>query len=197
MQLNRNILLQSLLILIFNIGFSTVTFASEKKENLFSIQDLKISEEEKWMFDTLVNRKDQKLVSLALVSSNKKLQSEQNYYVKILTDFINGLKREGIEEKKKEKVVKIIYEKVHEHFFKKYDINASFEDAFMNGNYNCVTATIMYSIVLQSFNIDYEIKESVSHVFLIALPGAKSISLETTNPQTGYLSITIVINSNL
>jgi len=82
---------------------------------------------------------------------------------------------------------KILFKEVHAHFFKKYEENVLFNKIFEDGTYNCLTATMLYAIILKRFNIPFEIKEKPSHVYIVAFPGVEDILFETTSPAGFYM----------
>jgi tetratricopeptide (TPR) repeat protein len=84
--------------------------------------------------------------------------------------------------KKEKKRVKHIYNVIHDKFFNKYNLDAYFNDIFIDGTYNCVTASALYAFAFNELQIPYHIKETPSHVFLIAYPETHKIYLETTVP---------------
>jgi hypothetical protein len=100
--------------------------------------------------------------------------------------FINGIEP-GVNKKKSlKKKIKYIFKEVHNTFFKKYEYIATFDEIFDNGVYNCVTGSIMYSIVFDHFNIPYNIMYSINHVYLVADPDGESIAVESTDPSYGW-----------
>lgn len=84
--------------------------------------------------------------------------------------------------KKEQKRIKFIYDELHSEFFKKYNLNSYFNNIFEDGTYNCVTASALYAYVFDELDIPYHVKETPSHVFLIAYPNTYKIYLETTVP---------------
>jgi len=84
--------------------------------------------------------------------------------------------------KKFKKNASTIFKLIHNKYFRKYVDNPNFGDIFKNGNYNCVTATALYAIALDYLNIDYEIREMPTHVYLIVNPENERIFYETTTP---------------
>jgi hypothetical protein len=105
---------------------------------------------------------------------------------KKIAAFITELEKKGFHKLTRKKQLKEIYTKVHAHFLKKYNEETYFHDIFTSGNYNCVTASALYSLVLDHFKIDYVIKEKPNHVFIIADPKSTSFMIETTNPVKGF-----------
>ncbi len=101
----------------------------------------------------------------------------------------NKLEKSNIRKKSLKKQIKIIYKTIHLELFKKYDEDALFYDIESTGNYNCVSATAVYAIVLDYFQIDFAIKERPQHVYLIVNPTTDAIIMESTNPSKGVLLI--------
>lgn len=77
----------------------------------------------------------------------------------------------------------IIFKEVHSRFFRQYEENTLFEEIFEGGIYNCVTASMLYSLVLDRYQIPYEIKEKPTHIYLVAYSHTNNILFETTNPR--------------
>jgi hypothetical protein len=92
------------------------------------------------------------------------------------------LKQKKIDAKKINKKIKTTYTSVHAEFLKKYIDNEYFPALFQNGNYNCVTASMLYALVYDRISVPYKVMASSNHVYLVANPGPKSIVIETTNP---------------
>lgn len=84
------------------------------------------------------------------------------------------------------KKIKLIYKHVHHTFFKVYKLKNSFSDIFEKGEYNCVSATALYAIIYSKLGISYQIKETPTHIYLVANPTTDKVLIETTNPEKGY-----------
>ena len=82
----------------------------------------------------------------------------------------------------KSKDLKKIYKDIHDAFLKKYVDNPSFGELFVNGNYNCATATALYALLLDQLGIKYKIRETPVHVYIIAEPETLNMVFETTSP---------------
>lgn len=101
-----------------------------------------------------------------------------------LDTFIQDFKASKFFNKSKSKMLKALYSSVHDEFFTKYDGEAYFLDIFNKGYYNCATASALYCYVFDELKIPYSIKETPTHVFLIAYPDKENIYIETTVPGT-------------
>ena len=104
---------------------------------------------------------------------------------KRIDGIVASLKNQGLEGKKTKKQIQEIYKSIHKEELKKYVEDAGFNELFESGDYNCVSATALYAMVLQEFNIDYEIRETPTHVYLVADPSDTKVLIESTLPQNG------------
>lgn len=119
--------------------------------------------------------------SIFAIDSNLTKENANIYEEKILK-LLSNLPEKEEKPKKEKKRVRLIYDHIHDSFFKKYNLDSYFSDIFIDGTYNCVTASAMYAYVFNELKIPYHIKETPSHVFLIAYPKTLNIYLETTAP---------------
>ncbi|MEP5610851.1 MAG: hypothetical protein ABJP45_01315 [Cyclobacteriaceae bacterium] len=89
-------------------------------------------------------------------------------------------------QKKLAKDVKNIYDNLHEKFLRKYEYVAYFDQIFENGVYNCVTAVALYAMSFERLGISYSIKETPTHVYIVADPEDSQLLIETTDPVSGF-----------
>jgi len=80
---------------------------------------------------------------------------------------------------KEAKRVKKIYQDIHDELLDKYVEDARFSDIFDTGYYQCVTATMLYSLVFNALDIPFEIRE---------MPETHYTLVETTNPRIGAIT---------
>jgi tetratricopeptide (TPR) repeat protein len=85
------------------------------------------------------------------------------------------------------KRIKAVFGSIHDSFLRKYEMENHFEEIFTTGQYNCVSATALYGMLFQEMNIPFIIKETPTHVYLVAYPQTSKILIETTDPTKGYL----------
>jgi tetratricopeptide (TPR) repeat protein len=104
-----------------------------------------------------------------------------------IDSFMGQLNLKLQKQKRLKSRLKTIYKMVHDAFFTKYVEEVRFADIFSSGNYNCVTATALYAIVLNRLEISYMIKQTPTHVYLIADPGKTSYLFESTLPLEGLV----------
>jgi tetratricopeptide (TPR) repeat protein len=104
-------------------------------------------------------------------------------YSSSLNGFLSQLDPKVARLKANKPKAKLIFKEVHTRFFKVYEENVMFERLFSDGTYNCVTGSMLYSLILDHYNIPYEIKEKPTHIYLVAFPVSDNILFETTNPR--------------
>ena len=114
------------------------------------------------------------LFSIDSLISNVEIEKNRNKVQKT----IKFSRQKEKKEKHERKRIKRIYNTIHNTFLEKYNIEAHFSDIFINGNYNCVSATALYSYVFESLEIPYKIKETPTHVYLVVYPKSYKIYIE-------------------
>jgi len=81
-----------------------------------------------------------------------------------------------------------LFYKTHQKLLKQYNKGTTFNKLLEDGDYDCVSASITYSVLLKYFDIDYSIIETDYHVFIIAKLNDKEYIFETTDSRNGFIS---------
>ncbi|SKC75311.1 hypothetical protein [Ohtaekwangia koreensis] len=79
-----------------------------------------------------------------------------------------------------------LFTKTHQRFLRNYTEYSSFNELLSKGYYNCLTATALYAILLDHFDVPYQIIETNYHIFLMAETTDGQVLLETTDPAHGF-----------
>lgn len=126
------------------------------------------------------NKKDTFNLFMAIDESvsNEEINSAINNFKGAFKD----LEEKKIQSMKMNKKIKFCYSSIHDRFLTKYTNAEFFPAIFKNGNYNCVTASMLYAMVFDKVGIPYKVMVASDHVYLIANPGESSVVIETTNP---------------
>lgn len=138
------------------------------------------SQFERKQFESL---KTNKIDIISLLISFDSDSSYSEYVKKRLDGFYYYIKSKNLEKKPEKIFAREIFKEAHAFFLKKYEEHISFSRIFKNGYYNCVSATALFAIILENYNIPYYIKETPTHVYLVAFPNSHNILFETTSPQ--------------
>lgn len=84
--------------------------------------------------------------------------------------------------------IRYIFEKTHQRFLKSYEAYASLDETFDNGSYNCLTGTILFSLILHHYAIEHQVIETNYHIFILAETAEGQILLEATDPLNGFVT---------
>lgn len=85
-------------------------------------------------------------------------------------------------------VDKFLYKTIHEIYLNKYEVGTSFFELMGNGQFNCVSSSILFALIFEKYGVPYAIKKLPDHVYLLLYPESKKpIRIETTNPISGYV----------
>ena len=83
--------------------------------------------------------------------------------------------------------VRFIFAKTHSQILKHYRNEAEFHELFKNGAYNCLTGTILYSLIFNHFGIRHQVIETNYHIFMIVNTVQGDVLLEATDPIKGFV----------
>lgn len=81
-----------------------------------------------------------------------------------------------------------IFNETHRKFLKTYKPYSHFSEIFESGSYDCLTATSLLAVILNSFHYNFQVVETNIHVFIIVETQNGKILLETTDPVYGFIS---------
>lgn len=101
-----------------------------------------------------------------------------------LNEFTALLEKKKAKYKNEQAFLKYLFYKVHRQYLKNYKHHTTLFEVFEKGKYNCVTGTALYAMLLDAVHINYQIRETPYHVFLIVYSsnGTDSVLMESTDP---------------
>ena len=167
--------------------------AQSSKDTLIRFSDLSFNnEDERLLFEKYLIQKDSSvLIDLFLIP----LDRSKRISTKSATEKINRsvlyINENFSSAKSNAKKIKLTYDYIHKTFFKVYKLSNSFSEIFISGEYNCVSASALYSFIFEKTNIPFSIKEKPTHVYLYAYPNSDKILIETTSPDFGYYQFSV------
>lgn len=109
----------------------------------------------------------------------------ENSYQKELTGFIYELKEKKAHYKSEVRYFKKVVNKSHKKFLRNYKAYSQFNEVLEAGNYDCLSGTAFFSVVLGELGFTYKIIETNYHIFLLIDTPTKQILLETTDRIAG------------
>jgi hypothetical protein len=110
--------------------------------------------------------------------------------------FIKQLEKKRVVLSEKE-FLRLIFTKTHKTYLKKFVEFAPFNAIFETGSYQCLTATALYALILNHFNINHEVIETNYHIFLIAHTKEGNVLLESTDLFNGFIDDEFLMNQKI
>jgi tetratricopeptide (TPR) repeat protein len=107
----------------------------------------------------------------------------------LLKDKLSGIKKPAAK-------LKYIFTHVQATFLKQYDLDADFSEMFVSGKHNCLTATILYTLLLDELSIKYTIKFMPGHVYPIVYANDVPYIFETTDAIHGFVELNGTVQRN-
>lgn len=170
-------------------AFINTGLASQELDSLVRFPDLGFETVfEEMIFANLENDRKVALEDLYL-AIDVASENEATRCKARLDALVNEFRKEQIQNRKEKKQVKQIYEEIHTSLMKKYVEDALFPDLFKDGNFNCVTGSIIYSLIFKEFDIPYSIQKGMNHVSLVAFPETHTILVESTDSEEGLRAL--------
>jgi hypothetical protein len=108
--------------------------------------------------------------------------------VKSFESFLRKLDKKNTSVNRERAFIRHIFEKTHHRFLKNYEAYASLDETFDKGSYNCLTGTILFSLILHHYNIEHQVIETNYHIFILAETAEGQILLEATDPLNGFVT---------
>lgn len=107
--------------------------------------------------------------------------------IKSFDAFLVRLDKKHNSIKKEKDFVQYIFSKTHHKYLKSFAIAATLNNTFDNGSYNCLTGTILYSLILHHFDIQHQVIETNYHIFILAETRQGQVLIEATDPLNGFV----------
>ena len=85
------------------------------------------------------------------------------------------------------RLLKRVFHRTQKEFLHQYDSYPDFSEIFNSGRYDCLTATSLFSVVLDELNFRYSIIETNYHIFLMVKTSKGEVLLETTDRFNGFV----------
>lgn len=132
---------------------------------------------------------DTNYTALLLAASGRLDAGTAQAYSEKMEALYQSLDSAKLMRKSAKKIVKTIFNTIHDNLFVKYEEENQFCEIFETGYYNCVSATAMYSYMFKRLGVPYQIIEAPNHVYVMAYPKEETWVIESTDPQQGYYEL--------
>jgi hypothetical protein len=84
--------------------------------------------------------------------------------------------------------IRYAFSSTHKKFLKHFRAEASFAELFENGTYNCLTGTILYSLILSDLKIQHQVIETNYHIFILVSSKEGELLIEATDRHNGVVT---------
>ena len=105
-----------------------------------------------------------------------------------LIELIESLQEVRNKEKDDASFLRKVFIKTNRKELRRYSLYSTFAETMQNGNYGCLSGTILYSLILSHFNFDFEAIELADHVYLVARNKTSTFIFESTLGARGFIS---------
>lgn len=152
------------------------------------------SNQEKKLFSSYAQENISDLTRLYLASDNGN-HFEISEQVADWHKFVKRIaKKQDV--KDAERFLKFAFYKTHRKFLKHYNQYSSLQTLFAKGDYDCLSGTALYVLLLEELGYVYEIKETDYHIYILVTANVKDSDtgsnypflFESTDPLTGFVS---------
>jgi len=151
-------------------------------------EDLQFNSEFEQKQFHLVNQNENPLFELLLAPDPQMTVAIAREYCEKYESILSEISTKKYLNKSNDKKVKALYKDVHEALLDKYELQNRFSSIFLDGNYNCVSATALYALIFDELSIPYNIKEKPTHVYLLAFPETDQLLVESTDPSGNFFN---------
>ncbi|WPP52390.1 hypothetical protein [Catalinimonas niigatensis] len=131
----------------------------------------------------------QELFSLFLGVNPQITTVEAVEYKEDIESFIQKLAKKQSRYRSEKQFLKYAFYKIHNRYLKRYTDHTDLYDLLNKGQYDCITGSAFYALILNALNIEYTIHELPYHVYLLVqLKNEKgNILLESTDARSGFV----------
>lgn len=106
-----------------------------------------------------------------------------------LGEFLAHLQHKQSKYRSEKRFLAYFFYRVHRKFLKQYRPHTTLYELLEKGNYDCVTGSALYAILLDALGISYQVNEFPYHVYLtVAASPNDTFLLESTDPQSGWVT---------
>ncbi len=111
--------------------------------------------------------------------------------------FVSKLQVKRTKAKSDEAFLYYLFREAHKTLLGRYKAYSQFPEIFDSGNYDCLSATSLFSVALDTFGFEYKIIETNYHIFLIVETDYQQILIESTDRGNGFVTNDQLIKERL
>lgn len=161
---------------------------------------------EKFAFHSSVEKKvissythgAQEDLALYLIADESLTESQLDSHQKLIALWTDEFSQKQRKVKNNNRFLSHLFYKVHRKLLKNYVPFTSFHNTLNSGDYDCLSATTLYALILSNLDIEFEIVETNYHIYLKMVDEQEKVVLfESTDPLNGFIDNEAEVNNRL
>lgn len=155
------------------------------------------SEYEKVNFKQYIEGEAAQLLDLQLmVDENVSSEAAQEYHSKF-TSLVTEAREKLEKSNSDQKYLSWLFYKVHRKVLKNYEQYSPLAEVFEAGDYDCLSATTLYALLLNELGFEARVVETNYHIYLEVLTNKERYLIESTDALNGFVYSQSEINKRL
>lgn len=176
---------QGLIFLIISIFVNSAVLHAQKA-TVTELQYHSALEQE--VIQSYLHNQSVDMLTLQLITDKATAKEEIDQYTKAFNEHIIALTRKKGKYNNDQRFLSHLFYRTHQKFLKKYIPFSSLRSVFTEGDYDCLSATALYALMLNALNIDYRVVETNYHIYLQIDIKDKVVLFESTDPLYGFIT---------
>lgn len=136
-------------------------------------------------------------LALQLISDKEASEEVLQEHTANLNHFIEKLKKKRARVASDQQFFSHLFYKTHQKFLKQYTPFSSLHTLLAAGQYDCLSATALYALILNAFDTNYNIIETDYHIYLLVEADNGIVLFESTDGLYGFITDQKEITSRL
>lgn len=156
------------------------------------------SDVEKIYINNYLTEKKLNAFELQLIADPALTASTLNEHKVFFNEVVTYFKEKRNKSKDETRFLSTLFYKVHRKYLKNYKPFTSFHTTLSTGDYDCLSGTTFYALLLNQFDVDYSIIEMNYHIYIkVKTSSGNDILIESTDPLNGFITNQKEIDSRL
>ncbi|ELR69529.1 hypothetical protein C900_04917 [Fulvivirga imtechensis AK7] len=128
------------------------------------------------------------MLTLQLITDKAVVKEEIDKYREVFNEFIAVLAKKKGKYDNDQRFLSHLFYKTHQKFLKKYNSFSTLRSVFTNGEYDCLSASALYALMLDALDIGYLVVETNYHIYLQIDIEDRVVLFESTDPLNGFIN---------
>lgn len=148
-------------------------------------------------FEKKVFFKEEDNLARLLMADPNSTDLEKNEHSRLLDEYIMHLQGKRAKFRSELDFISMVFYKTHRRFLKQYTPLTSFGEMLKEKNYDCLSATTLYTVLLERLGVKHEVIETTYHIYMKVTTQEGEALIESTDPIYGFVTDPGEIKSRL